>query len=542
MDVSSLRAEIKSWERLFKQQHGRDPSVQEIKDLPHIAEKYKLYKRLSKQPQPATGSDYTRDQPRPSTSSALQSTARSKPRPVKVDPPAATSNPFSPVKNRNARQRAFSPDPSAQPIPSLLASVPRPNPFKTPTKPKPPRGEPRRAPEPPIQELDEDPFPLIVQPNKATSPQATSPPPPHHTPQRNPSASFTNATEHPPSAASSSNDAILAHGKNAVTRARKRLRGELVSPSPVKEKRPRVADTLPVQPALRFDDADPSDDGDDDGPVRRGEAVIEDTPAKPLAGKKPFKVLFDEAALPAAQPVSKGAAHTKEQGLTRSKSANAKGLFGFGFSAGKEGGLKRTRSRALSPLSEHSDDGMDWDASASTKGPSAKLRAPDFSPSVSAKSGAAPKPVKNGVKIPTAMLPGKDDLWSVSTSDNATSASTRSEARPNSPSSERQSRATPKQALSALPLLPPSPPQDPQQPKYMDKGKGRALARKKSKMLGGDDEEDSEDEPGGADLKVKELPWRWHRHRSQGQADTLPREGPEPEPDSEPDFEQPLIR
>lgn len=38
MDVSTVRAEIKSWERLFKQQHGRDPSVQEIKDLPDIGQ------------------------------------------------------------------------------------------------------------------------------------------------------------------------------------------------------------------------------------------------------------------------------------------------------------------------------------------------------------------------------------------------------------------------------------------------------------------------------------------------------------------------
>ena len=38
MDVSALRAEIKSWEKLFRQQHGRDPSIQEIKDLPDIGQ------------------------------------------------------------------------------------------------------------------------------------------------------------------------------------------------------------------------------------------------------------------------------------------------------------------------------------------------------------------------------------------------------------------------------------------------------------------------------------------------------------------------
>ncbi|GJE99662.1 hypothetical protein PsYK624_159330 [Phanerochaete sordida] len=529
MDVSTLRADIKAWERLFRQQHARDPSIQEIKALPDIAEKYKLYKKLSKQPQPTHRSDSARDQPRPSTSSILQSTSKSKPRPVKVDPPAVTSNPFSPVKNKAGKHRAVSPDPYQLPIPSLLSSGSRANPFKTPTKSRPPR-EPRRAPEPPIQELEEDPFPLIVQPNRANSPQA---PPSHHPPQRNVSASFTDTTEHPPAAASSSN-AHLPRDKSAVTRARKRLRGEPVSPSPVKEKRPRVADRLPVQPALRFDTIDVSDD---DAPVRRGEAYIEDTPAKPPQGKKQFKVLFDEAAAPAAQPISANTARTKEQGLSRTKSANGKGLFGFGFSSANESASRTSKSRALSPCSEHSDDEMDWDVTTSSKAGSAKLKAPDFSPSVSSRPSAAPKHVKNGAKIPSAMLPGKDDLRSATKSalESATSTSTRPQKRSISPTSEPKSQTTPRQAPATLPLLPPSPSQDAQQPKYIDKGKGRALARKKSKMLA-EDEEDSEEELHEEDLKVKEMPWKWNRHRSQDQ-DILPSEGPEPEPDSEPDFE-----
>ena len=487
-----------------------------------VADMYKLYKKLSKLSLPAGRSD----PPRPSTSSALLSSSKSKPRPVKVDPPAVTSNPFSPVKNRNGKQRARSPDPDVLPIPSLLSSASRANPFKTPSKPKPPR-EPRRAPEPPIHELDEDPFPLIVQPNAATSSPRPSPSPSNHVPQRRPSASLADATEHPPSAASAS----TTQAKNAVTRARKRLRGEPVSPSPVKEKRPRVAaGSMPVQPALRFDTVGLSED---DEPVRRGDTVIEDTPAKPREGKKQFKVLFDEIAPPASQPLPAAAARPKEQGLARSRSASAKGLFAFGFASGKESGLKRSKSRALSPFSEHSDEDMDWDVPTSSKGSSAKLKAPDFSPSVAAKSGTAPKPVKNGAKIPKAMLPGKDDLWSAAP-ENATSASSKTRKRSRSPPAE--SKTTPKQALAALPLLPPSPPADAQQPKYIDKGKGRALARKKSKMLASDGE-DSDDEPSAEDLKVKELPFRWNRHRSQSNVDLLPSDGPSRSPSSEPDFD-----
>lgn len=32
MDVAALRAEIKTWERDFKANNGRDPTIQDIKD------------------------------------------------------------------------------------------------------------------------------------------------------------------------------------------------------------------------------------------------------------------------------------------------------------------------------------------------------------------------------------------------------------------------------------------------------------------------------------------------------------------------------
>lgn len=35
-DVSSVRAEIKAWERSYKSENGREPSVHDIKKLPHI--------------------------------------------------------------------------------------------------------------------------------------------------------------------------------------------------------------------------------------------------------------------------------------------------------------------------------------------------------------------------------------------------------------------------------------------------------------------------------------------------------------------------
>ena len=91
---------------------------------------------------------------------------------------------------------------------------------------------------------------------------------------------------------------------------------------------------------------------------------------------------------------------------------------------------------------------MDWEDAAPSAGPSAKLKAPDFSPSVAAKPSTVPKPMKNGAKIPKAMLPGKDDLWSAAP-EHATSASSKSRKRSRSPPAEPN--GTPKQSLAALP-------------------------------------------------------------------------------------------
>ena len=50
MDVASVRAEIKAWERDFRAKHGRDPSVQEIKDQPAIGMSSPLHTVLPRSP------------------------------------------------------------------------------------------------------------------------------------------------------------------------------------------------------------------------------------------------------------------------------------------------------------------------------------------------------------------------------------------------------------------------------------------------------------------------------------------------------------
>ncbi|KAG6817713.1 hypothetical protein H0H87_004504 [Tephrocybe sp. NHM501043] len=181
-DLSSVRAEVKAWERSFKAANGRDPSIQDIKELPDIAAKYKLYKKLSKTA--ATSSAKLSSLDPPSTPSRSRPrTQLVQPRVIETTAPLTSFNPFSPQKKGKER---------ASPVNWRL------KPSTSPFKPKEPH----------------DPFPGI---------DLHRPPTSSHTPP------------HSPPAAS-----------NAISRARKRLRGDPVSPSPNKEKRRRIGSQLTI--------------------------------------------------------------------------------------------------------------------------------------------------------------------------------------------------------------------------------------------------------------------------------------------------------
>lgn len=103
---------------------------------------------------------------------------------------------------------------------------------------------------------------------------------------------------------------------NAVSRARKRLRGEPVSPSPNKDKRRRVGSQSTLSfPSLLLE-ASSSDD--DDGEINL--SFVTDSPMKaPAAGSKSFKLLFDDSKTRPRQ--------TKDAALAPTKSAS-QSLFG----------------------------------------------------------------------------------------------------------------------------------------------------------------------------------------------------------------------
>ncbi|KAJ6520076.1 hypothetical protein C8R45DRAFT_953783 [Mycena sanguinolenta] len=229
MDVSTLKTEIKTWERSFRAKHGREPSVQDIKKQPDLAEKYRQYKKLTKSAEPsqekkppAPPATPPRAQTRHSTQPSL---LLSKPRAIADAPPLSGYNPFSPQKNKG-KQKELSPDSHSTSNPFRITS---PLPFLPPTSTS---AEPR------------DPF----------------------------------APTH----------------NNAISRARKRLRGEPVSPSPNKEKRRRV-----IPP-------DGESDDQDDGQNAADTSFVDDSPLKLPNGVRSFKLLFDEGSVkPKFPPLSR---------------------------------------------------------------------------------------------------------------------------------------------------------------------------------------------------------------------------------------------
>ncbi|GLB35965.1 hypothetical protein LshimejAT787_0302530 [Lyophyllum shimeji] len=264
MDVSTVKAEIKAWERSFKSSHGRDPTIQDIKLQPDIANKYRLYKKLSKTstdalPSASTSSHTSSDLPstpprsRP-RSHQLVPTLLTQPRVIETTAPLSSFNPFSPQKNNGKGK--------------VLAAQARPHSFASPFKSTAPLVEP---------------FPLLNVPK----PPATSVTPPHS-----------------PLTANS-----------AVSRARKRLRGEPVSPSPIKGKRRRVGSQT-ILPFAKL--ASDSSSSEDESENAINSSIVSDSPVKVPAGGMSFKLLFDET----------GGTKNKAPLMRMISISSARGLFG----------------------------------------------------------------------------------------------------------------------------------------------------------------------------------------------------------------------
>ena len=214
---------------------------------PSAADKYRLYKKLSKL------GNTTRSLPEislhpPSTpprSTELPISIVPRSRAVKTET-ASASNPFSPAKNKQKQVGPSS-------ISGFDGSV---NPFITPQKAK---------------------QSLISSPKSPSSPNLFSS-----------LQTLTDATCPPQ----------IIVPNNTVSRARKRLRGEPVSPSPVKEKRKRVlSDAVPFAKLSMLAAGAGDSDDDDRTAAKQGDfSFVADSPLKPPPKGGAFKLLFEGAA------------------------------------------------------------------------------------------------------------------------------------------------------------------------------------------------------------------------------------------------------
>ncbi|KAK1228503.1 hypothetical protein PQX77_008443 [Marasmius sp. AFHP31] len=429
-DLASVRAEIKAWERSFKDENDRLPSVDDIRRNSSIANKYRLYKKLTKTSQQA---------------------AIPKSRPTQQTAPLSSFNPFSPTKNKGKLPES-----------PLRSRTSRPNnPFTTPSK---------SIAKLRVRESSPSPAPQ-TRPATSTSASATT---------VNLSIAPSNALPDPPS---------------AVVRARKRLRGEPVSPSPNKDKRRRVHSSQ--QSILAFarrrdSGSSSSDDEGDIGEGKTGSSFIDDSPMKKRPGGKSFQTLFEDV----------GTVRTSntrlQSALERAKSSNSStGFFG---------------RPAKDASSISFDDEMDWEMGDETSVGREKAE-------------SRLKPV-NGKQRLKRWAPTKDNLHAAdpSTSNPEPSKAenvgkkpakrvTMSDASDEEPG-EGVNRSRSTSAKPTVSLLPPSPPPADTSSSHNSRSSGSALMNSKAKAnrkkakLSAKDREDYEDgdssaSEGNANIKVR---------------------------------------
>lgn len=312
-----------------------------------------------------------------------------------------------------------------------------------------------------------------------------------------------------------------------------------MSPSPVKEKRPRVfskTSSFTRQSTLGIH-SDDSGDEDTDRTVKEpppaDEAFFNSPVKRPRNGKQ-FRSFFEEA--PVTQqdlPI-----HPPRQPLSRTKTTTGV--------AGPFGGEPKRKTRIFSP---ELDDEHDHDE---PRGSGEKIKALDLS--LTGRPGKR-MPLKHG--FPRAVLPGRDDLWDITPNTQTVSASANgmqagpskqgiamSKKRPlseNDMDINQEPHREPK--LSKPQLLPPSPPSQEAKSsvRYGRKGTGLPASRKKVKLLegptSGDEDEDSLED----DIQVKELSWSWNAHATHTAEGSIPIDSTA-EADLDPEFDPTLYR
>jgi hypothetical protein len=265
------------------------------------------------------------------------------------------------------------------------------------------------------------------------------------------------AIQYPQSQPSISNFQLTSSAPtNDLSRARKRLRGEPVSPSPNKQKRRRVV----VPSSLPFTDQLPNTGEEDDlDAAEANSSFVDDSPVKAPAGGKAFKLLFEEAV---DKPTN------RKRALSRTMSVST-GLFG-------------------EPSDQISVFGNGDQTYAITS--IAKEKRKVTNGKVGIPSGRLPFNDSGGVNVP------RQDVFPGPSSEARTST------KHLLPDIELERREF---DMSLQPLLPPSPPSAEAgthgSTKHKGKEKANRVSRKKVKVVKGADDKDDDSEE-GSNVKV----------------------------------------
>ncbi len=286
---------------------------------------------------------------------------------------------------------------------------------------------------------------------------------------------------------------------NTVSRARKRLRGEPVSPSPIKEKRQRILPGARPFPKMGTLNAEDSDDSDPAVAELADSSFVADSPMKPLPKGGAFKLLFEGGA---------GDAVTQDAPSRSRKVPPNSGLGLFGSKS------QRARSMSRSSDSETLSDNHQPPEMNASEGNSVKYSAKTRTEKRLCPDGPASRKKDHfGATEPT----GPKQVIQADRMEEYAQGVTAT--KPSLADTESDSRDTLSPGHRPA-LLPPSPPPAGSSSAHVGKRKAKGPIAKRTKLP-----EDSgcEDED-GADVHVKIREWGWQLRKPSRATDTLAEE------------------
>lgn len=326
---------------------------------------------------------------------------------------------------------------------------------------------------------------LFTTPRKAK--QALFPPPKSLSPDPFPPIQTLLGPAHPPQDSKQS---------NTVFRARKRLRGEPVSPSPVKEKRQRILPDAVPFPKMGTLNAEDSDDSDPAVAELADSSFVADSPMKPLPKGGAFKLLFEGGA---GDVVA-------QDGPSRSRKVpSISGLGLFGSKSQRARSMSRSSDSETLPDNHHAPEmkALEGNSVKSSAKPRTEKRLyPNGRPSRKKDHFGAMEPTGSNQVIQADRI---EEPSQGITATKPSLADTESDARDTLCPGHRPA------------LLPPSPPPAGSSSAHVGKKKAKGPIGKRTKLM-----EDSEcEDEDGADVHVKIREWSWQLRKPSRATDTL---------------------